>query len=90
MYTGVRMPPSGPAPAVSQSLSVKVLPSMSTRTFRLKLVKTFKLGKVEQTAVRLWLKLPDGSYRELDFADDGRDLDWWGLEKGNDLFLLAV
>ncbi|GJE87126.1 RNI-like protein [Phanerochaete sordida] len=69
--------------------ALRVLPSMSMRTFRMKLAKTFKLGRAEQPGLRLWLKMPDGAWSELESAEDTHDLAWWGLEDGSEIVLVA-
>ena len=63
---------------------------MSMRTFRMKLAKTFKLTKAEQTALRLWLKMSDGVYTEMDLSDDNHELDWWGLEDGSEIAVVTA
>ena len=80
-------PPSGQLAPV-QTLALKVLPTMSVRTLRLKLAKAFRLARSEQAAVRLWLRMPQNAYAELE-ADDGRDLSWWGLEDGSEVVLAS-
>lgn len=62
---------------------------MTMRTFRMKLAKTFKLSKTEQAGLRLWLKMPDATYAEMEVADDSHDLDWWGLEDGSEIAVAA-
>lgn len=71
----------------SAPVPLRVLPTMSIRTFRAKVTKSFKISKPDQTAVRLWLQLPDGHVAEMDRDNEARDLAWWGLEDGSNMIL---
>lgn len=83
-------PPSTPGAGAGDAQSIKVLPSMTMRTLRMKLAKTFKLTKAEQAGVRMWLRMPDGAYAEVDLTDDNHQLDWWGLEDGSEIAVAAL
>lgn len=50
----------------------------------MKVAKSFTVGKAEQGAMKLWLKMPDGTFAELD-SDETRDLSWLGFENGSEL-----
>lgn len=67
--------------------TLRVLPSMSLRTLRLKIVKCMKLPtqSLGHVSIKLWLKMGDGTLAQLDSSTD-QDLAWWGLENGSDLF----
>lgn len=82
-------PPSSADATQTQTLTLKVLPSMSMRTFRMKLTKSFKLSKAEQPGLRIWLRMPGGVYSELEVAEDTHDLAWWGLESGSEIVLVT-
>lgn len=73
----------------SNVVVLKILPTMSLRTFRSKVFKFLKSPeqKVAATSVQLWLKLRDGKYASMDFAHDSQALDWWGLETGSDIYV---
>jgi tubulin-specific chaperone E len=62
---------------------------MSVRTLRLKLAKSFRLTKAEQAETRLWLRMPGDAYAEIEAAEDGRDLSWWGFENGSEVVLAS-
>ncbi|TCD68444.1 hypothetical protein EIP91_010730 [Steccherinum ochraceum] len=65
--------------------TLRVLPTMSIRTFRLKLVKALKLklSRAQTEEVRLWLVMPDSSLGEIKGETD--DLAWWGIEDGSEM-----
>ena len=77
------------APAADETRTVKVLPTMSVRALRLKLAKSFKLPKSDQSNCRLWLRMPQDAYAEMEVTDDGHDLSWWGLENGSEVVLAS-
>ncbi|KAI8989734.1 hypothetical protein BD414DRAFT_414676 [Trametes punicea] len=64
------------------NVSLRVLSTMTVRAFKLKVMKSFKIPKVKQSAMRLWMVLPDGHLVEMDEEYAGRDLSWWGIEEG--------
>lgn len=65
---------------------LRVLPTMSLRTFRLKIAKSIKIKvNVSKTVMRLWVKMRDESFAELQCDQDAQDLSWWGLENGSDI-----
>lgn len=75
-------------PIASKSVGLKILPTMSLRTFRLKVFKTVKSAdqKVTNTSVELWLKMRDGKVAGMDHDHDAQDLGWWGLQNGSDIY----
>jgi hypothetical protein len=80
------MPSSRQLEAYKQMLpvSLRVLPTMPTRIFRQKISKTFKVigcGRVD-----LWLRMNDDTLIEMAQNDDDRDLSWWGIDNGSDIF----
>jgi hypothetical protein len=62
---------------------LRVLPSMSLRTFRLKIRKlmgsTISAGDIE-----LWLRMGDGTLVQMGGQDD-QDLAWWGLDNDSEV-----
>lgn len=68
-------------------MTLRVLPSMTMRPFRLKVTKSCKLPKSAQSTFKLWLKMPDGALVELPSQDDSHDLSWWGIESDSELIL---
>ena len=70
-----------------QSMALRVLPSMTLRTFRLKVAKSFKAGKAAQKTLGLWIKMQDGTFAALNTADDTLDLAWLGVEDSSDIVL---
>lgn len=66
-------------------LTVRVLPSMGMRSFRLKLAKALKIsassGKGSPSGV--WLLMGDGFMTELDMGREAADLAWWGIQDGS-------
>ncbi|KAH9857205.1 hypothetical protein C2E23DRAFT_806938 [Lenzites betulinus] len=68
--------------------ALRVLSTMSVRTFRMKAMKAFKIPREKQGAMRLWMVLPDGHFVEMSEEYAGRDLSWWGVEEGT-AFVLA-
>ncbi|KAI0822831.1 hypothetical protein BC628DRAFT_1387870 [Trametes gibbosa] len=69
-------------------VALRVLSTMAVRTFRMKVMKAFKVPRDKQGAMRLWIVLPEGHFVEIDEEYAGRDLSWWGVEEGT-TFLLA-
>jgi len=63
-------------------LVLKVLPSMTLRTFRIKLSKKLKCGKA---TVVVSIHQANGNLRELGLEDDSHDLDRLGMEDGSDI-----
>ncbi len=61
---------------------------MSVRTLRMKLMKSFKIPKAQQSSVRLWMALPDGHFIELDEEFAGRDLAYWGVDADTQFVLV--
>ena len=68
-------------------MTLRVLPSMTMRPFRLKVTKSCKLPKSATQSFTLWLKMPDGALAELPSQDDSHDLSWWGIENDSELIL---
>jgi hypothetical protein len=66
----------------TQPLLLKVLPSMTLRTLRMKLSKVLKSGKA---TVLVWVRETNGDLRELGFDLDSQDLDRLGIEDGSDV-----
>ncbi|KAI0362453.1 hypothetical protein OH77DRAFT_1467198 [Trametes cingulata] len=71
-------------------VTLRVLLTMTVRTFRLKVLKAFKIPKDQQSAVRLWMVLPDGHFIEMGDEYAGRDLSWWGVEEGTSFVIATV
>lgn len=66
----------------TQSVHLRVLPSLSLRHFRAKIGKVTKAGRATVTC---WLRMRDGTLAELKSNDDNRDLSWMGLESGSQI-----
>lgn len=62
---------------------IKALPTMKLHTLQQKLRKTFKVSP--KTEMNLYLEMSD-TVAELE-SGDLRDLVWWGLEEGSNLFV---
>jgi tubulin-specific chaperone E len=79
------MPSSRQLEAYKQMLPVglRVLPTMPMRIFRQKISKTFKA--IGSKHVSLWLRMNDDTLVEM-AQDDDRDLSWWGIDNGSDIF----
>ena len=54
----------------------------------MKLIKSFKIPRAQQAAVRLWMIMPDGHFVELDEEYAGRDLAYWGVDEGTQFVLV--
>lgn len=67
--------------------AMRVLPTMTMRTFRLKLCKTLKIPKPKQASVKLWLVMPDNRISEIDNEQSTHDLSWWGIENGSSVLV---
>ena len=74
--------------ARTSELTLRVLSTMSIRTLRLKLLKSFKVPKAQHGAVRLWMVLPNGHFVELGDEYAARDLAYWGVEEGTQFVLV--
>lgn len=68
----------------SKPMPLRVLPTMTLRTFRLRVCKAMKCSASE-TAVTLWLRMDDGLLVELDGDRDLQNLGWVGLENGSEI-----
>jgi hypothetical protein len=82
------MPPSAlplGSPENSLVVPLRVLPSMSLRVLRIKILKT--LGMPRNAFIDLWLKMTDGNYVQIPSEHDAQDLSWWGIENGSDVFV---
>jgi hypothetical protein len=58
---------------------LRVLPSMSLKILKLKIHKTLKV-KSRQNKLTFWLHMGNGALTELNNDQDGRDLDWLGID----------
>ncbi|KAI0690587.1 hypothetical protein BC835DRAFT_173148 [Cytidiella melzeri] len=82
--------PSNSTPSITQTMTLRILPTMSLRTLRLKVAKSFGVRKTEQTSMRLWLKMPDGTYADLPREQDTQDLSWLGFEDDSDIMFCIL
>lgn len=80
-------PPSASTPSITQTLPLRVLPTMSLRTFRLKIAKSLGLRKAEQITMKLWLTMPGSAVASLDETQDTQDLSWLGLEDASEVLV---
>jgi hypothetical protein len=76
--------------ALPPPTTVRVLPTMAMRTFRLKLLKALKLvpDVVCQGDVDVYLVMDDERLTKLDMLQGGRDLSWWGIQHGSRIVVL--
>ncbi|KAF9013951.1 hypothetical protein BDQ17DRAFT_1386518 [Cyathus striatus] len=68
----------------SSPLLLSILPTMSLKQLRMKLCKLSKENS-RNCIVRCWLKLSDGSVKELEKDSDTKDLSWLGIEKSSEV-----
>lgn len=73
----------------TSTIALRVLPTMTVRIFRMKVFKNFKVPglTLNQTSIKLWLKMQDGAYATMDRDHDDYDLDWWGLDNSSDIYV---
>ncbi|KAJ7217128.1 hypothetical protein GGX14DRAFT_602135 [Mycena pura] len=71
--------------ADAEQFTLRVLPTMTLLTLRLKVCKTMKRN-ASNTAVLFWLRMQDDSFARLDHDRDMQDLAWLGLESGSNIF----
>ena len=70
-------------------LTIRVLPTMTLRLLRLKLLKALKIPASSARLERLgnelsaFLVMDDGSLSELDFRQEHREVAWWGVQDGS-------
>jgi len=69
----------------TSSAVIRVLPSMTLRTLRLKIRKTF--GGSTRASPRLYLQMEDGVAATLETEQDTYDLTWWGFDNGTNIFV---
>lgn len=60
---------------------------MTVKILRLKIAKSFKLSRVGQGDLKLWLPMNDRKFAELTLAQDDNNLTWWGFEDGTDVYM---
>lgn len=91
MYHCVTPPPSNADPQTTNSLienaeriTLRVLPTMTLRAFRLKVCKAMKYSAAD-TAISLWLQMEDSSCVPLKSDRDSQDLAWLGVESGSNI-----
>ncbi|KAF8205723.1 hypothetical protein K438DRAFT_1905308 [Mycena galopus ATCC 62051] len=68
----------------SERITLRVLPTMTLRAFRLKICKSMKYS-ASSTALSLWLQMQDGSFTPLESDRDAQDLAWLGIESGSNI-----
>ncbi|KAI0811010.1 hypothetical protein BC629DRAFT_1580180 [Irpex lacteus] len=83
-------PPSTSSPSITQTVPLRVLPTMTLRTFRLKVAKSFGIRKADQSSMRLWLKMSGGTVSDLDDTQDTQDVSWLGFEDGSEILLYSA
>ena len=83
------MPLYRQSPGSQQPQTIRVLPTMTLKTLRLKLAKTLRhsQGMTKVDHMRVWAALQQDNelfaLREMDLVlDSGKELDWWGLDTG--------
>ena len=62
---------------------------MSVRIFKMKVFKSFKIPRLNsnQTSIKLWLKMRDGTFAVMDCDHDEYDLDWWGIDNSSVIYV---
>lgn len=68
------------------AMALRVLPTMSMRTFSMKVAKSFKIPRAAQASLRIRLQMPDDHLALVD-QDDTHDLDWWGVDNNADIYI---
>jgi len=63
---------------------LRMLPTMSLRTLRLKICKALKYD-ARRTDLTLWLGMGQGTLTRLDREYDARVIDWLGIERGSQI-----
>ena len=71
--------------------TVRVLPTMEMRSFRLKLLKALKVAAdvVLRGDIDVYLVMDDDRLTKLDMIQERRDLAWWGIQDGSHVVVLA-
>jgi len=76
----------GPSAFSSPLMVLRVLPTMTLQTFRLKIWKAVKSNfHSAQQPVALWLKMADGTLAQLSGDQDKKDLAWLGFDNDSDV-----
>ncbi|EJD02198.1 RNI-like protein [Fomitiporia mediterranea MF3/22] len=73
-------------------LTLRVLPTMSIRLLKPKLLKGLRLplDRTHQASdFTLWLVMEDDWLTKLDIEQESRDLAWWGIEDGSHLVVFT-
>ena len=63
---------------------LRVLPTMSLRTLRLKICKVLKCD-ASRTHLTVWLRMGQGTLAKLDNEHDTRNIGWLGFERGSQI-----
>ncbi|KAJ6618857.1 hypothetical protein B0H10DRAFT_2217348 [Mycena sp. CBHHK59/15] len=71
----------------SEYITLRVLPTMTLRALRLKIMKTMKYRTLN-TAISLWLQMRDNSCVALESDRDSQDLAWLGVESGSNIIFV--
>lgn len=53
----------------------------------MKVAKSFKIPKSQHASIKMWLKLPDSAFSEIEPTQDTYDLGWLGFEDGSIVFV---
>ena len=72
--------------------TLRVLPTMGMRTFRLKLLKALRAPPdvVRRGQVDVYLVMEDDKLTKLDTIQDSRDLAWWGVQNGSQVVVFLA
>ena len=73
--------------------TLRVLPSMTVRLLRAKLLKALKLqtDRIRQGAdISIWMVMGDNTLTMLDHEQETHDLAWWGIQNDSHLVVIAT
>lgn len=70
-------------------MPLRVLPTTPLRVLRLKILKILHLPSSRQANLALYVMMQDGQFVQIshDYHDKDRDLLWYGINDGSDLFV---
>lgn len=74
---------------LSAPITLRVLPTMPIRAFRLKILKALKAppDTIRRGELDVYLVMEDDKLTELDALQDSRDLDWWGIQNDSQVIV---
>lgn len=71
--------------------TLRVLPTMSVRLLRPKILKALKLpvDRTRQGTDSIWMMMGDDTVTKLDLEQETRDLAWWGIQNDSHVVIFA-